>query len=85
MPCPPQALPGAAAAVRQLQALGMPYKFVTNTTTDKRAGIAARLAGCGIPCEPCDIISPAVCAALYLRQQGLGEAGTCNSEGEGRK
>lgn len=27
----------------------------------------------GIPCEPEDIVSPAVCAALYLQQHNLGE------------
>jgi ribonucleotide monophosphatase NagD (HAD superfamily) len=50
----------------------VPYKFVTNTTTDKRAGIAGRLCRSGIPCEEGDIISPAICAALYLQQNKLG-------------
>ena len=70
---PVQALPGAAATVHHLRSCSVPYKFVTNTTTDKRAGIAARLAASGIPCEDEDIISPAICAALYLQKHKLGK------------
>jgi len=35
-------------------------------------GIAQRLASCGIPCDPEDIITPALCAALYLKQHNIG-------------
>jgi ribonucleotide monophosphatase NagD (HAD superfamily) len=34
-----QAIPGAADVIKHLKAAGVPYKFVTNTTTDKRAGV----------------------------------------------
>jgi hypothetical protein len=33
-----QAIPGAADVIKHLKAAGVPYRFVTNTTTDKRAG-----------------------------------------------
>jgi hypothetical protein len=33
-----QAIPGAADVIEHLKVAGIPYKFVTNTTTDKRAG-----------------------------------------------
>jgi ribonucleotide monophosphatase NagD (HAD superfamily) len=36
--CVMQAIPGAADVIKHLKAAGVPYKFVTNTTTDKRAG-----------------------------------------------
>lgn len=47
--CRVQAIPGAAAAVQHLRSCQVPYKFVTNTTTDKREGIAARLLRCVRP------------------------------------
>eukprot|EP00775_Hariotina_reticulata_P012468 gene12468-12603_t len=68
------AIPGAAEAIQSLKASQLPLKFVTNTTTDKRDGIAQRLVSCGIPCEPEDIITPALCAALYLKQHDIGPA-----------
>jgi hypothetical protein len=40
--CVVQAIPGAADVIEHLKAAGVPYKFVTNTTTDKRAGAQQR-------------------------------------------
>jgi ribonucleotide monophosphatase NagD (HAD superfamily) len=40
--CVVQAIPGAADVIKHLKAAGVPYKFVTNTTTDKRAGALQR-------------------------------------------
>lgn len=70
--CGNQAIPGAADVIKHLKAAGVPYKFVTNTTTDKRAGVAARLAASGIPCSAEDILNPAVCAAMYIKEHNLG-------------
>jgi hypothetical protein len=37
------------------------------------AGVAARLAASGIPCSAEDILNPAVCAAMYIKEHELSE------------
>lgn len=60
-------IPGAAEAVRALQARGLAVRFVTNTTTRSRRAIAERLAGMGFPAAPEEIYSPPWAAGRFLR------------------
>ena len=63
-------VPGAVEKLAELRAKGVPYRFVTNTSTKGRAGLVAKLARCGIPAEPAHIVCPPYAAAQYLRSLG---------------
>jgi len=60
-------IPGAAAAVRRLRADGHRLRFVTNTTTRSRAGLAAELRGHGIELEDAEVQTTADAAVRLLR------------------
>lgn len=63
-------IPGAPEAVAALRRAGVPFRFVTNTTSRPRAALAERLHGCGIPAGADEIHTPLVAAAALLRQRG---------------
>lgn len=52
-----RALPGAAATLARLAATGIPHAFVTNTTRQTRAAVAAQLAGLGLSVPAARIVS----------------------------
>ena len=60
-------IPGAAAAVRRLRADGHRLRFVTNTTTRSRAGLAAELRRQGIELEDSEVQTTADAAVRLLR------------------
>ena len=64
-----QPIPGGADVVTQLRAQGVPYRFVTNTTSKSRASLAAKLQSFGIDAGPREIFCPAVAAAAFLRER----------------
>lgn len=64
------ALPGAVEAVRALEALGVPFRFVTNTTSKSRAAVARKLAGMGFPATEAMVFSPPHAAGRLLRARG---------------
>lgn len=64
-------LPGALEALGQLRAAGFPYRFLTNTTSQPRAGIRARLEGFGLPVADGDIFTPALAARGWLAERKL--------------
>jgi HAD superfamily hydrolase (TIGR01458 family) len=64
-----QPVPGAAEALARLRQRGIPYRYVTNTSTRDRAGLAATLTAHGIACAPQEVFCPAYAAAEYLRRQ----------------
>jgi HAD superfamily hydrolase (TIGR01458 family) len=45
-------IPGAAAALAELDRRGIPYRFVTNTTSRPRRVLASELAAMGLPSDP---------------------------------
>ncbi|HEY7114752.1 MAG TPA: TIGR01458 family HAD-type hydrolase [Thermoanaerobaculia bacterium] len=45
-------VPGAAAALAELDRRGVSFRFVTNTTSRPRRVLAAELAGMGLPADP---------------------------------
>src|SRR5512137_2143606 len=62
-------IPGGAEVIAQLREGGVPFRFVTNTTSKGRVSLAAKLQGFGVSAEPREIFCPAVAAASFLREQ----------------
>ena len=65
---------GGADAVAQLQAHGIPYRFVTNTTSKSREALARKLNGFDISAEASDVFCPSVAAAAFLRERNASAA-----------
>jgi HAD superfamily hydrolase (TIGR01458 family) len=62
-----QPIPGGAEVIAQLRAHGVPFRFVTNTTSKGRVSLAKKLQNYGVTAEPREIFCPAVAAATFLR------------------
>jgi phospholysine phosphohistidine inorganic pyrophosphate phosphatase len=62
-------IPGGAAVIAQLHDEGVPFRFVTNTTSKGRVSLAAKLQSFGVSAEPREIFCPAVAAAAFLREK----------------
>ena len=65
-----EAVPGAAEALGRLREAGVPFRFVTNTTSRSRAMLAERLRGLGINAQPDEIHTPVVAAASLIAERG---------------
>ena len=65
-----EAVPGAAAAIAALRRDGVPFRFVTNTTSRSRAVLAERLQAFGIAAHPGEIHTPMVAAGMVLAERG---------------
>jgi len=65
---------GGPEAVHHLRARGVPYRFVTNTTSKSRAALARKLQSFGIPAEARDIFCPPFAAAMFLHQHNASAA-----------
>lgn len=66
-----EALPGAAETIAWLAREGIPYRFLTNTTSRPRSAIVAKLARLGIDADADRLLTPAVAAAAWLRREGI--------------
>jgi HAD superfamily hydrolase (TIGR01458 family) len=64
-------LPGSAAVVDWLAGEGIPYRFLTNTTSRPRQALIDKLAGMGITAAADQILTPAVAALAWLRRRGI--------------
>jgi HAD superfamily hydrolase (TIGR01458 family) len=64
-------IPGAIEALRWLKEKGMPYRFVTNTTSKPRAAILAKLRGLGLEVTAEEIFTAPVSGRDYLLKNGL--------------
>ncbi len=62
-------IPGGAEVIAQLRRRGVPFRFVTNTTSKGRASLAKKLQGFGVGAEPPEIFCPAVAASSFLREK----------------
>jgi HAD superfamily hydrolase (TIGR01458 family) len=60
---------GAAETLGWLDAAGVPYRLLTNTTTASRATLAARLCGMGLPVVEERLITAPVATAAYVRRR----------------
>jgi HAD superfamily hydrolase (TIGR01458 family) len=65
-------IPGAPEALRRVRERGLPYMFVTNTTSRGRSVLVAKLARFGIEATEADILSPCVAASEHIRARGAG-------------
>ena len=63
-------VPGAAGALEELSARGLPYCFVTNTTSRPRSRIAAELSAMGVEADPRRIFTAPLAARRYLLGRG---------------
>ena len=63
-------IPGAAEALEHLSSNGIPYRFVTNTTTESRMTLYERLRAMGMPLEPDHLFTTHEIAARYLVDRG---------------
>lgn len=63
-------VPGARRAIERIAAAGIPYAFVTNTTSRPRAVIARELAGMGLPVEPGRLFTAPLAARRHLLALG---------------
>lgn len=61
------AIPGAAATIAHLKALGKKVYFVTNNSTKSRKVYVGKFKRLGIPAEPDEILCSAFAAALVLK------------------
>ena len=61
-------VPGAAGTVHWLEREGIPYRFVTNTTSRPRRALVDKLTGMGVPATEGRILTPAVAAVAWLRR-----------------
>jgi len=66
------AIPGAADALDRLRRRGVPFRFVTNTTSRPRAELADLLRRLGIAASPEEIHTPIVAAGALLARRGCG-------------
>ncbi len=64
-------VPGAAAAVDWLAREGVPYRYLTNTTSRPRQAIVDTLTGMGIEATAEQVLTPAVAAVAWLRRHGV--------------
>jgi len=64
---------GAVDTVRWLQVNSIPHLFVTNTTSKSPAALTEKLVSFGITVREAKILTPAVAAAEWLRNNAKGE------------
>lgn len=64
------ALPGSVEAIRRVAGIGVPVRFVTNTTRRPRRAILEALRGMGLEVAGEDVFTPAAAAAALLSERG---------------
>jgi HAD superfamily hydrolase (TIGR01458 family) len=65
------AVPGAPETVAALRRAGVPFRFVTNTTSRPRSGLVARLRGYGFAADPSELLTPVTAAGRLARDRGI--------------
>ena len=66
-----QPVAGAAETIEWLTREGVPYCFLTNTTSRPRRAIVDKLAGLGISAGTDQVLTPAVAAVAWLRRHDI--------------
>jgi HAD superfamily hydrolase (TIGR01458 family) len=64
-------LPGSLGAILRLRELGIPFKFITNTTRRPRRRIVSDLARLGLGIDARDLFTPAALARDFLERENL--------------
>lgn len=65
------AVPGAVEAIAWLEHEGIPYRFLTNTTSRPREAIVEKLGRMGIATRATQVLTPGVVAAAWLRRERI--------------
>lgn len=65
-------IPGAAMTIDWLREEGLPFRLVTNTSSQSRREMAATLVGTGIEVKPEEIMTAVAATASYLRSHHPG-------------
>lgn len=63
-------IPGAVGAVAEIERLGLPIRYLTNTTTKPRHLVAGGLRRLGFPVEDGHLFTPTAAACLLLSSRG---------------
>ncbi len=63
-------MPGAPETVAALRRAGVPFRFVTNTTSRPRAGLVSRLREYGFVADASEILTPITAAGKIARERG---------------
>ncbi len=66
-----QPVSGATGVVDWLEREGVPYRYLTNTTSRPRQAIVDKLTGFGIAATAAQILTPAVAAVSWLRRHDV--------------
>ena len=69
-----EALPGARAAIEVLRSAGVPLRFLTNTTSRTRAGIADGLRRAGFTVADDEVLTATAATAAHLARGPSGSA-----------
>ncbi|HET8653924.1 MAG TPA: TIGR01458 family HAD-type hydrolase [Longimicrobiaceae bacterium] len=75
------ALPGAVDALRRLDALGVPRRFLTNTTRFSRRELAGRLRRMGFSVADAELFTAPVAAVRWLEAHGIRRVSLCLPRG----
>ena len=59
-------VPGSVKAIDRLERRGLPFRFLTNTTSRPLSAILAKLHALGLEASPGDIFTPAMAARAYI-------------------
>ena len=66
-----EAVPGSAAVVDKVRALGTPLLFLTNNSSRTPEAVAAKLEEMGVPASRAEILTSAVATAVMLENEGV--------------
>jgi HAD superfamily hydrolase (TIGR01458 family) len=77
-----EALPGAIETLDRLEATGMPFRLITNTTTHTRSHLARTLNDAGFDVGAEVIVTAVVATASYLREHHRGAGVFVLSDGD---
>ena len=64
-------VPGAAGVVDWLVREGIPFRYLTNTTSRPRRAVVDKLAGQGVAATAAQVLTPAVAAVAWLRRHDV--------------
>jgi phospholysine phosphohistidine inorganic pyrophosphate phosphatase len=64
-------IPGVPEALAWLREKGLPYRFVTNTTSKPREAVLAKLRQVGLEISPDELFTAPIIGREYLRSRGL--------------
>ena len=62
---------GSVKAIRRLRGDGIPFRFLTNTTSRPKRSVLKKLVGIGLPIQDQDIFTPADAARAYIVEHNL--------------